>query len=69
MDNARQKVSLRGKYTILKKVVSVRGFSSVDEEDSGAGQAGESVSHLADSCVVDEPSEEEQQAWRGLKRG
>lgn len=37
-------------------------MSSVDEEDSGAGQGGEGVSHLADSGVVDESSKEEQKA-------
>lgn len=36
--------------------------SSVDEEDSGAGQGGEAVGHLADSGVVDESSQEEQNA-------
>lgn len=38
--------------------------SSVDEEDSGAGQGGQGVGHLADSGVVDESSKEEQKAWR-----
>lgn len=38
--------------------------SSVYEEDSGAGQGGESVSHFADSGVVDESSKEEQEACR-----
>lgn len=37
---------------------------SVDEEDSGAGQGGQGVSHLADSGVVDESSKKEQEAWR-----
>lgn len=39
-------------------------MSSVNEEHSGAGQGGEGISHLADSGVVDESSEEEQEAWR-----
>lgn len=43
--------------------METEGFvSSVDEEHSGAGQGGEGVSHLADSGVVDESSEEEQEA-------
>lgn len=37
-------------------------MSSVDEEDSGAGQGGQGVGHLADSGVVDESSKEEQKA-------
>ncbi len=42
--------------------------SSVDEEDSGAGQGGQGVGHLADSGVVDESSKEEQKAWRAQKK-
>lgn len=36
----------------------------VNEENSGVRQSGEGVGHLADSGIVDEPSEEEQDAWR-----
>lgn len=50
-----------------KKTKEWRGL--VDEEDPGAGQGGESVRHLADSGIVDESSEEEQEAWRGEERG
>lgn len=39
-------------------------WRSIDEEDSGAGQGGQGVGHLADSGVVDESSKEEQEAWR-----
>lgn len=39
-------------------------MSSVDEEDTGAGQGGQGVGHLADSGVVDESSKEEQEAYR-----
>lgn len=38
--------------------------SSVDEEDSSSGQSGQGVGHLADSGVVDESPEEQQEAWR-----
>lgn len=31
---------------------------SIDEEDSSAGQRGQGVSHLADSGIVDETSQE-----------
>ena len=34
--------------------------SSVDEKDSGVGQSGEGISHLADSGIMDKSSEEEQ---------
>lgn len=33
-------------------------LSSVDEEDSSAGQGGQGVGHLADSGIVNESSEE-----------
>lgn len=36
--------------------------SSVDEEDSSSGQSGQGVGHLADSGVVDESLEEQQEA-------
>lgn len=36
--------------------------SSVDEEDSSSGQSGQGVSHLADSGVVDESPEEQQES-------
>lgn len=36
--------------------------SSIDEEDSSAGQGGQAVSHLADSGIVDESSKEQQEA-------
>lgn len=37
-------------------------LSSINEENSGAGQSGQGVGHLADSGIVDESAEEEQEA-------
>lgn len=33
----------------------------IDEKNSGARNGGESVSHFADFCVIDEASEEEKE--------
>lgn len=58
LDITRVYVSLkRGSVGAMMATVS-----SVDEEDSSSGQSGQGVGHLADSGVVDESLEEQQEA-------
>lgn len=60
LDITRVCVSLkRGSVGAMMATVIV---SSVDEEDSSSGQSGQGVGHLADSGVVDESLEEQQEA-------
>lgn len=46
---------------MMMMIMTGGSHGSVDEQDSGSGQGGEGVGHLADSRVVDESSEEEQE--------
>lgn len=60
LDITRVYVSLKG-GNVGATMVTVT-VSSVDEEDSSSGQSGQGVGHLADSGVVDESLEEQQEA-------